>query len=53
MADGSVGMSDNAAAAQATTALLVEHVRELIEETFTDAEIDAMSKEKREQLVLM
>ena len=53
MADGSVGMSDNAAAAQATTALLAEHVRELIEETFTDAELDAMSKEEREQLVLM
>ena len=53
MADGSIGMSDNAAPALATTQLLIDHVRELVEENFTEEELAAMTPAEREKLVLI
>ena len=53
MARGSIGMSDNAATALATTALLVDRVRELVEEDFSEAELEAMTPAERDALVRM
>jgi hypothetical protein len=51
MARGSIGMSDNAATALATTALLVDRVRELVEENFSKEELEAMTPAERDRLV--
>ena len=51
MASGSIGMSDNGALA--ATQLLIERIRELVEETFTAEDLDKMSKEQRDKLVVI
>ena len=53
MARGSIGMSDNVATALATTALLVDRVRELVEEDFSEEELEAMTPAERDALVQM
>jgi hypothetical protein len=50
MAAGSVGMSDNAATALATTSLLIERVRELVESDFTEDQLSAMTPEEKSRL---
>ena len=46
-------MSDNAATALATTELLIDRVREIVEEEFSEDELAAMSATEREKLVRM
>jgi len=53
MAQGCVGMSDNAASALATTELLIAQVRELVEEEFDEEELNNMSATERDKLVRM
>jgi hypothetical protein len=53
MAQGGVGMSDNAAPALLTTELLIDHIREIVEKDFSKDELDAMSTEERDKLVRM
>jgi hypothetical protein len=42
MAHGCIGMSDNAPTTLASTALLVERVREMVEEDFSEDELVRM-----------
>jgi hypothetical protein len=51
MAGGSIGMSDNAATALASTSLLIDLVRDLVEADFTAEQLAVMSPTEREKLV--
>ena len=51
MAGGSVAMSDNASAALASTFLLIERVRELVQSDFTGEQLLAMSPDEKANLI--
>ena len=46
-------MSDNAATAMATTSLLIERVRELVQSDFTDDQLSQMLSQEKSDLVLI